>query len=65
MREIYSRAKYPNVDHIHFYGFYIGNYPELDKEKIRELCSILNDLILMAKYHFDSFLLSSSQALCF
>lgn len=37
-------AQYPNVDHVHFYGFYIGNYPELEKDKIRELCSILNEL---------------------
>jgi CDP-6-deoxy-D-xylo-4-hexulose-3-dehydrase len=35
---------YPRVDHVHFYGFYIGNYPELEKEKISDLCSILNDL---------------------
>ena len=37
-------SKYPNVDHIHFYGFYIGNYPELEKEKIVELCSRLNEI---------------------
>ena len=36
--------KYPNVEHIHFYGFYIGNYPSLKKEKILKLCSILNSL---------------------
>ncbi|MFQ5771504.1 MAG: DegT/DnrJ/EryC1/StrS family aminotransferase [bacterium] len=35
---------YPNVDHVHFYGFYIGNYPDLEKDKILYLCSILNDL---------------------
>lgn len=35
---------YPNVDHIHFYGFYIGNYPELEREKILKLCGILNRL---------------------
>lgn len=33
---------YPKVDHVHFYGFYIGNYPELEKEKIKTLCDILN-----------------------
>jgi CDP-6-deoxy-D-xylo-4-hexulose-3-dehydrase len=36
--------KYPHVDHVHFYGFYIGNYPELDEEKIETLCRILNQL---------------------
>ena len=35
---------YPEVNHVHFYGFYIGNYPELQKEKILQLCSILNEL---------------------
>jgi CDP-4-dehydro-6-deoxyglucose reductase, E1 len=37
-------AEYPEVDHVHFYGFYIGNYPDLEKEKILRLCSILNAL---------------------
>ena len=36
--------RYPKVDHVHFYGFYIGNYPELEPEKILTLCSILNEL---------------------
>lgn len=37
-------TQYPHVDHVHFFGFYIGNYPELEKDKIRQLCSILNEL---------------------
>jgi len=36
--------KYPAVDHVHFYGFYIGNYPGLEKEKILKLCRFLNVL---------------------
>lgn len=35
---------YPNVDHVHFYGFYIGNYPGLEREKILELCAMVNEL---------------------
>ena len=35
---------YPETEHIHFYGYYIGNYPDLKEEKILELCSILNEL---------------------
>ncbi|HEY5316084.1 MAG TPA: DegT/DnrJ/EryC1/StrS aminotransferase family protein [Pirellulales bacterium] len=35
---------YPQTDHVHFYGFYIGNYPTLEREKIVELCSMLNSL---------------------
>jgi CDP-6-deoxy-D-xylo-4-hexulose-3-dehydrase len=37
-------ARFPHVDHVHFFGFYIGNYPELQKGKIRELCALLNSL---------------------
>jgi CDP-6-deoxy-D-xylo-4-hexulose-3-dehydrase len=36
--------KYPVVDHVHFYGYYIGNYPELPRIKIVELCGMLNRL---------------------
>lgn len=36
--------KYPAVDHIHFFGFYLGNYPDLEPEKILALCEILNRL---------------------
>ena len=35
---------YPNVNHVHFYGWYIGNYPELEQEKISALCETLNAL---------------------
>jgi CDP-6-deoxy-D-xylo-4-hexulose-3-dehydrase len=36
--------KYPAVDHVHFFGFYIGNYPSLDEDRVLRLCSILNRL---------------------
>lgn len=36
--------KYPEVEHIHFYGYYIGNYPTLEKQKIIDLCNLLNAL---------------------
>ena len=36
--------KYPNAEHIHFFGFYIGNYAELEKDKIYKLCNCLNSL---------------------
>lgn len=36
--------KYPQVDHVHFYGFYLGNYPSLEPEKVLRLCDILNAL---------------------
>jgi len=37
-------ARFPRVDHVHFFGFYIGNYPDLERDRIRWLCDILNAL---------------------
>ena len=34
--------KYPRVDHVHFFGAYIGNYPELETGRIKALCALLN-----------------------
>ncbi|MBI3548548.1 MAG: DegT/DnrJ/EryC1/StrS aminotransferase family protein [Elusimicrobia bacterium] len=36
--------KYPQTDHVHFYGYYIGNYPGLEERKIRALCDLLNSI---------------------
>jgi CDP-4-dehydro-6-deoxyglucose reductase, E1 len=33
---------YPNTDHMHFYSFYIGNYPTLPKSSIKEITDGLN-----------------------
>ena len=47
LREIVGdreHEKYPEVEHVHFYGFYMGNYPDLEKSKIVNLCSILNQV---------------------
>jgi CDP-4-dehydro-6-deoxyglucose reductase, E1 len=33
---------YPQTEHIHFFGFYIGNFPDLDEGKIHALCKLLN-----------------------
>ncbi len=38
----FEHLKYPHVEHIHYYGFYIGNYPDLPEERITALCEILN-----------------------
>ena len=35
---------FPKVDHIHFFGYYIGNFPSLEKDKILKICKILNSL---------------------
>jgi CDP-6-deoxy-D-xylo-4-hexulose-3-dehydrase len=36
--------KYPRAEHVHFYGFYLGNYPGLEPELILGLCAELNKL---------------------
>lgn len=35
---------FPETDHIHFFGFYIGNFPELTFGEIDEICAILNSV---------------------
>ncbi len=37
-------TKYPNVEKIHFFGYYIGNYPNLSKKKINYILNILNKI---------------------
>ena len=37
-------SKYKNVEHIHNFGYYIGNYPSLKSDKIKKICSILNSI---------------------
>jgi CDP-6-deoxy-D-xylo-4-hexulose-3-dehydrase len=36
--------RYPRVDHVHFFGWYIGNYPSLEQGRVRDLCHVLNAL---------------------
>jgi CDP-6-deoxy-D-xylo-4-hexulose-3-dehydrase len=39
----HSLNNFKNVDHVHFYGYYIGNYPTLNIKKIDRLIKILNN----------------------
>lgn len=34
--------EFPETEHVHFYGFYIGNFPDLRDEEVDEICKILN-----------------------
>ena len=36
--------KYPKVNHVHFFGAYIGNYPELETARVKALCGLLNGI---------------------
>jgi CDP-6-deoxy-D-xylo-4-hexulose-3-dehydrase len=35
---------FPNVEHVHFYGFYIGNFPDLHDDEIDAICDIINSV---------------------
>lgn len=34
--------EFPETEHVHFYGFYIGNFPDLTNDEVDEICAILN-----------------------
>ena len=33
---------FPVTDHIHFYGMYLGNFPDLTETEIRDVCAVIN-----------------------
>jgi CDP-6-deoxy-D-xylo-4-hexulose-3-dehydrase len=33
---------FPHTEHVHFYGFYIGNFPDIREHEIDTICSIVN-----------------------
>jgi CDP-6-deoxy-D-xylo-4-hexulose-3-dehydrase len=39
-----NHKKFPETEHIHFYGFYIGNFPDLKNEEVDEICRIINSV---------------------
>ncbi|MHB1143137.1 MAG: DegT/DnrJ/EryC1/StrS family aminotransferase [Sulfuricaulis sp.] len=36
--------QFPETEHIHFFGFYIGNFPDLQEAEVDEICSIVNNV---------------------
>jgi len=48
LRQPYLNYKYrpfdicPNVDYVHFFGWYIGNYPSMEKDDIVNIVNVLN-----------------------
>ena len=42
--KIKNFSKFKNVDKVHFFGYYIGNYPDLQKNKILKITKILNGI---------------------
>ena len=37
-------SQFPNMDHVHHFSWYVGNYPSLELEKIDTLINVLNSL---------------------
>ncbi len=51
LRQPYARERwadfyqaFPQAEHIHHFGLYVGNFPDLKEEKITALCEALNGL---------------------
>ncbi|MCX7114395.1 MAG: DegT/DnrJ/EryC1/StrS family aminotransferase [Gammaproteobacteria bacterium] len=40
---------FPETEHVHFYGFYIGNFPDLAFHEVDEVCDILNSVPVLAE----------------
>ncbi len=36
--------EFPHTEHVHFYGFYIGNFPDLRGDEVDALCAIVNSV---------------------
>jgi CDP-6-deoxy-D-xylo-4-hexulose-3-dehydrase len=36
--------QFPETDHIHFFGFYIGNFPDLSTVEVDEICDLINSV---------------------
>jgi CDP-6-deoxy-D-xylo-4-hexulose-3-dehydrase len=35
--------KFPNTEHVHFYGMYIGNFPNMSLEEVDFICKTINE----------------------
>ena len=35
---------FSETEHVHFYGFYIGNFPDLSNDEVDEICAIINSV---------------------
>ena len=39
----FDKKNFKNVEHIHFFGYYIGNYPSLSNIKLKKLIKLINN----------------------
>ena len=47
--KIKNFLNFKNVEHVHFFGYYIGNYPDLTEKKIQTITKILNRFSFVLK----------------
>ena len=38
-------TQFPQTEHLHFFAFYIGNYPGMTTDEVDEICQILNTVV--------------------
>ena len=43
-KKLLNKNRFKNVEKIHFFGYYIGNYPSLKKNKIKQIATVLNKI---------------------
>ena len=44
VKKINLKKNFKNVEHINFFGYYIGNYPTLNLKKLKKICKLLNPI---------------------
>ena len=37
--------EYPVTEHVHFFGMYIGNFPDLEIDEVDEIVNIINSAV--------------------
>jgi CDP-6-deoxy-D-xylo-4-hexulose-3-dehydrase len=43
-KNIPNPKDFPETEHIHNYGYYVGNYPDIEEQRILDLCNFLNKI---------------------
>ncbi len=43
IKDAKTYRSFPMTDHVHFYGYYIGNFPDLGIEDVDFICDVLNN----------------------
>ena len=46
IKKKYNLKNFTNTEHMHFYSLYVGNYPDLERNKIIKLCKVMDKINL-------------------